>query len=61
MPGVLERLEVDELAARAELRRQVGKLERELGALVAEGLGRVQAAHRVEAAGAPRVLGLGEL
>jgi len=56
-----ERFATDERAARAELRRQVGKLERELGLLVAEGLGRVRVPHRVEAAGEPRVLGLGEL
>jgi hypothetical protein len=51
----------DEKLARAELRRQIGKLERELAGLVAEGLGRVVVPHRVEAAGPPRVLGLGEL
>ena len=47
--------------ARAELRRQIGKLERELAGLVAEGLGRVVVPHRVAAAGPPRVLDLGEL
>src|SRR6185312_10125949 len=76
MAGVLERetmsfvthrvtkdmgLPLDERAARAELRRQVGRLERELGSLVAEGLGRVRVPHRVAAAGEPRVLDLGEL
>ena len=61
MRGVLERGAVDEGLARAELRRQIAKLERELGGLVAEGLGRVVVPHRVEAAGPPRVLDLGEL
>lgn len=61
MPGVLERVAVDEGLARAELRRQIAKLERELAGLVAEGLGRVVVPHRVAAAGPPRVLDLGEL
>ncbi|HEX3736456.1 MAG TPA: hypothetical protein VHV53_02850 [Solirubrobacterales bacterium] len=61
MRGVLERVQVDERLARAELRRQVGKLELELAGLVAEGLGRVVVPHRVGAAGPPRVLDLGEL
>jgi hypothetical protein len=61
MPGLLDRVVVDEGRARAELRRQIGKLERELGGLVAEGLGRVAVPHRVAAVGPPRVLGLGEL
>src|SRR6201995_3034194 len=51
----------DERLARAELRRQIGRLERELGELVAEGMGRVVVPHRVEAAGPPRLLGLGAL
>ncbi|HTR76277.1 MAG TPA: hypothetical protein VMH33_13565 [Solirubrobacterales bacterium] len=61
MRGVLERLEVDEAAARAELRRQVGRLELELTGLVAKGLGRIDVPHRVAAAGPPRVLDLGGL
>src|SRR6201996_2180737 len=61
MRGVLDRQVVDEGLARAELRRQIGKLERELAGLVAEGLGRVLVPHRVAAAGPPRVLDLGEL
>ena len=61
MRGVLERVAVDEGLARAELRRQIAKLERELAGLVAEGLGRVVVPHRVAAAGPPRVLDLGEL
>jgi len=53
---------VDERPARAELRRQVGVLERELSGLLAEGFGRIVVEHRVAApAGEPRVLELGEL
>src|ERR1700759_2626269 len=52
---------VDEARARTELRRQIGKLERELAGLVAEGLGRVEVPYRVDAAGPPRLLDLGEL
>ncbi len=52
---------VGERGARAELRRQIGRLERELCGLVAEGLGRVGVPHRVAAAGPPRVLDLGAL
>jgi hypothetical protein len=52
----------DERLARAELRRQIGRLEHELARLVADGFPRVPIETRVEAAGsAPRVLGLGEL
>jgi hypothetical protein len=69
MPDLLERdsliglrTGVDELPARTELRRQVGRLERELAALFAESFGRVEVEHRVAAlAPAPRVLDLGEL
>jgi hypothetical protein len=53
---------VDERLARAELRRQVGRLERELARLFAEAFGRVEVDHRVPAqARAPRVLDLGGL
>jgi hypothetical protein len=56
------RVDVDERLARVELRRQVGRLERELASLLAEGFGRVEVGHRVAAiASAPRVLDLGEL
>jgi hypothetical protein len=56
------RVDVDERLARAELRRQVGRLERELAALFSEAFGRVELSHRVEAMAAePRVLDLGEL
>ena len=69
MPDLLARdslnglhVEVDERLARAELRRQVGHLERELAGLFAEAFGRVEIDHRVGAVAAePRVLGLGEL
>jgi len=69
MPDLLARerhtalgLEVDERLARAELRRQIGRLERQLAALLSEGFGRVAVEHRVGAiATSPRVLGLGEL
>jgi hypothetical protein len=66
MPELLERnsftTEVDEGLARRELRRQIGRLERELSQLVAEGFGRVaiESAVPPPAAG-PRIAGLGEL
>lgn len=54
--------EVDERLARAELRRQIGHLERQLASHLAEGFGRVTVEHRVAAVStSPRVLGLGEL
>jgi hypothetical protein len=53
---------VDEREARLQLRRQVGRLEAELAALVGEGFGHTEVPYRVEAvAAAPRVLDLGEL
>ena len=53
---------VDERGARAQLRSQVGRLERELARLTAEGFPRVEISYRVEAvAAAPRLLGLGDL
>lgn len=53
---------LDERLARGELRRQVGRLERQLSALVAEAFPRVEIDAAVPAAGRePRVLGLGEL
>ena len=75
MPGLLERNRhagagaarrpgipaADERAARAELRRQIGRLEHELSLLFGEAFMRVELDHRVPAAGGPRVLGLGEL
>jgi hypothetical protein len=69
MPDLLERdgvtalhVEVDESLARAELRRQVGFLERELAGLFAEAFGRAEVDPRVAAIAAePRILDLGEL
>jgi hypothetical protein len=56
------RVDLDERLARVELRRQIGRLERELASLLAEGFGRVVVEHRVAALSAePRVLDLGEL
>ncbi|HEX6665348.1 MAG TPA: hypothetical protein VF081_02000 [Solirubrobacterales bacterium] len=56
------RVDVDERAARRELRRQVGALERQLAGLLAEGFGRVEVGHRVAAiTTTPRLLDLGEL
>ncbi len=53
---------VDERAARQELRRQIGRLERELAALLGEAFGRVEIEHRVAVAPAePRILDLGGL
>jgi hypothetical protein len=55
-------VEVDELGARAELRRQVGRLERELAGLFSEAFGRVALDHHIAAVAAePRILDLGEL
>ncbi|MBA3865808.1 MAG: hypothetical protein H0X42_05610 [Solirubrobacterales bacterium] len=53
---------VDESLARAQLRRQIGRLERELASLFAEAFGRVELDHRLVAVAAePRLLDLGEL
>lgn len=53
---------VDERAARQELRRQIGRLERELAALFGAAFGRVEIEHRVAPRPAePRLLDLGEL
>lgn len=55
-------LEGDERLARAELRRQIGRLERELSSLFADGFPRVEIDTRIEALSPePRALGLGEL
>jgi hypothetical protein len=68
MPDLLERdtlvdLRVgDESLARAELRRQIGRLERELAGLFGEAFGRVEVTCEVKAAVAtPRTLDLGGL
>jgi hypothetical protein len=56
------RVDVDERPARAELRRQVAHLERELATLFTKAFGRVEIEHQVSALAAePRVLDLGEL
>jgi hypothetical protein len=53
---------VSERPARAQLRAQIARLDRELSGLVAEGFGRIVFNHGVSApAGQPRVLDLGEL
>jgi hypothetical protein len=69
MPDLLERetltalrLGGDERLARAELRRQIGRLEAQLGSLVAEAFPRLQVDAGVAAvAKEPRALGLGDL
>lgn len=69
MAGLLSReriapfqVEVDESAARRELRRQIGNLDRELGQLVGEAFGRVEVTYGVGVVAAgPRLLDLGEL
>ncbi len=56
------RVGADEGLARAELRRQIGRLERQLASVFCEAFGRTEVEHRVAAvAPAPRVLDLGEL
>jgi hypothetical protein len=69
MPDLLERethatlrVDGDERLARAELRRQIGRLEAQLGALFADAFPRVKIDAGVAAASSePRALGLGEL
>jgi hypothetical protein len=57
-PGVA----VDEREARLQLRRQIARLEAELGALFGEAFGHTEVPHRIDSiAAAPRVLDLGEL
>jgi hypothetical protein len=56
------RVDGDERLARAELRRQIGRLEHQLSRLLAEGFPRVKIDTRVGAvAPAPRALDLGDL
>jgi hypothetical protein len=58
-PGVVQ---TDERLARAELRRQIGRLEHHLSRLVAQSFPRLELNSGVAAAAAvPRALGLGEL
>jgi multidrug efflux pump subunit AcrA (membrane-fusion protein) len=53
---------VDEREARLQLRRQIARLEAELGGLFGDAFGHTEIPHRLEAtAAAPRVLDLGEL
>jgi hypothetical protein len=54
-------LDGDESLARVELRRQIGRLERELTGLFAEAFLHTEIEAGVSASGEPRVLGLGEL
>src|SRR3954467_15097140 len=69
MPALLKHEEfaglgtrVDERQARLELRRQISRLEAELGSLFGEAFGHAEVPHRVEAVvAAPRVLDLGQL
>jgi hypothetical protein len=69
MPDLLDRetstalrIDGDERLARAELRRQIGRLERELGSLFAEAFPRLRLDAGVAAISpAPRALGLGDL
>lgn len=56
------RVDADERLARTELRRQIGRLEAQLGSLLADAFPRVRIDTGVAAASAePRALGLGEL
>lgn len=60
--GLRERpLERDRRAARIELRRQIARMERELGELFATTFPRLGIEWTIGAAGGPRVLGLAEL
>src|ERR1044072_3216826 len=69
MPELLERqtrtalrIDGDERLARAELRRQIGRLEAQLGSLVAEAFPRLQLdADVAPVSREPRALGLGDL
>ena len=60
LPGTRVR-ETTELPARADLRRQIARLERELGELFASAFPRPGLEWHVGAAGGPRVLSTGEL
>ena len=69
MPDLLDRdtrtvlcVDGDERLARAELRRQIGRLEAQLGSLVADAFPRLRIDSGVVAVSSePRVLGLGDL
>lgn len=53
--------EVDERTARRELRRQIARLERDLGRAFVSAFPRTGVDVRVPSSGGPRMLGLGEL
>ena len=53
--------EIDERAARRTLRRQIARLERELGQAFVSAFPRTGVDVRVPSSGGPRMLGLGEL
>jgi hypothetical protein len=57
----LPRVPSDARPARAELRRQIARMERELGALFADAFPRKGIEWTVGAAGGPRMLGIAEL
>jgi hypothetical protein len=59
--GTMATLVEDRRAARTELRRQIARLERELGELFASTFPRQGIVWSVPAAGGPRVLGIAEL
>jgi hypothetical protein len=65
LPAEVGRLEsllvADERGARAELRRQIARLERELGELFASAFPRQGIEWSVAPGGGPRLLGIGEL
>ena len=54
-------LQADERPARAELRRQIARLELELGELFISAFPKGGVSYEIPAAGGPRVLGIGEL
>jgi hypothetical protein len=57
----VEALPVSERAARVELRRQIGRLEAQLGELFSYAFPRAGIRYDVVPAGGPRILGIGEL
>ena len=59
--ALTERLPRTERAARADLRRQIAKLEAELGDLFTNAFPRAGISYDVVPAGGPRILGIGEL
>jgi hypothetical protein len=61
IPGVAGSAELGEQAARSSLRGQIGRLERELSAIVADGFPHMPAAGREPSGAGPSMLGLEEL